>query len=430
MLRVPLRPSDERGSAPSDFARTPLAAVAFFGILSAYFLLRPWREAMGLEGGVSHVSVLFLVTALVTLALQPIYGVLVNRIARDRLAPAILLGAAACLVAFAWVPAALDAGASDTTLRLVGQAFYVWLSVFNLFAVSVFWQLMVDTHPVDASKRRFGPISIGGTLGAAIGSGVTMRYATVLGPRASFLIAAGLLTAAAVVLVLYARRSPRRARAVYTSQPPPWQGLADVVRRPYLLAIVAYLAVYPLLSTFWYFTKLGLIESAIEGTAERAAFLGKVELVAQAATLVVQAVVLGPVLRRFGTGIALAALPIAFAVGFLLLGLDVLPALVLVALLDAGRRVANNGLAKPARETLFTVLPTDQRYKAKNVLDTFVYRASDAAGALAWKAGLGALAAPALAAVAVACCTVWVGIGLGLGRAQARRAGNSGSSAG
>ncbi|MEO0716041.1 MAG: MFS transporter [Planctomycetota bacterium] len=402
--------------------RTVLAAIAFFGILTAYFLLRPWREAMGLEGGVSSVSRLFLITALVTLALQPIYGMLVNRVSRRRLAPAILLGAAMCLVGFAWVPQALDAGASDATRRLVGQAFYVWLSVFNLFAVSVFWQLMVDTHPLDASKRHFGPISIGGTLGAAIGSAITMRYAIVLGPRASFLIAAALLAVAAIVLTMYARRSLVSPRGSESRRPPPWQGLADVLRQPYLLAIVGYLAIYPVLSTFWYFTKLGLIESAIVGTAERAAFLGRVELIAQVATLVVQAVVLGPVLRRLGTGLALAALPVAFALGFLVLGLELLPALALVALLDAGRRVANNGLAKPARETLFTVLPRDQRYKAKNVLDTFIYRASDAAGSLAWRAGVGSLPVAGLATVAVACCAAWMCVGIGLGRAQARRA--------
>ncbi len=377
---------------------------------------------MGLEGGVSNVSRLFLLTAIITLALQPIYGMLVNRVRRRALAPAILLGSALCLVGFAWVPGALEEGANDATRRLVGQAFYVWLSVFNLFAVSVFWQLMVDTHGLDASKRRFGPIALGGTLGAAFGSAITMRFATDLGPRASFLIAAALLALAAVLLVLYATRSYAGAPEAHQRVPPAWQGLADVARQPYLLAIVAYLAIYPLLSTFWYFTKLGLIESAIGGTAERAAFLGKVELVAQVATLIVQALVLGPVLRRLGTGVALAAMPIAFALGFLVLGLDLLPALTLVALLDAGRRVANNGLAKPARETLFTVLPRDQRYKAKNVLDTFVYRASDAAGSLAWGAGIGALGAPALAAVAIGCCAIWTGVGVGLGRAQARRA--------
>ena len=404
-----------------------LAALFFFFILSALMLLRPARDALGMARGIEAIRWLFIGTALVTLAVNPVFGWLVARLRRLQFISATYAFFALGLCGF-W---ALLVLAPEAVGQVSGQVFYVWFSVFNLFATMVFWALLADRFSADQGRRFFALIAVGGTLGAIFGPWLAARLAQPLGTPGLLLVAAGFLGLAIVTawLLVWVRpeRGPQALDAVVQVRAEEaqriggsaWAGFRAVFSSPYLLGIAGYVILMTIMATFIYFTRLQMVAAAETGLDARTALFGNIDMWTQIAVLVLQLTLTGQIIRRFGLGVALAALPVATVLGFV--GLAIYGSFALLVLLEAGSKAVQRGLTRPAREALFTVLPREDKYKAKAFIDTFVYRAGDVVGAqVEGLLGRVGLALGGLVSVVLPLALVWVALGLWLGRVQQR----------
>ncbi|MDH5830822.1 MFS transporter [Luteimonas sp. M1R5S18] len=403
-------------------AAVAVAALFFFCVLTALMLLRPVRDALGMSQGMDQVRWLFVGTALVTLAVNPAFGWLAARLRRFPLLAATYGFFAVGLATF-WALLRFAPGAVGDTS---GQVFYVWFSVFNLFATMVFWALLAERFDADQGKRLFAPISVGGTLGAIFGPWLTSRLAEVVGTPALLLVAGAFVLAALALGGWLLRLLPDRKAASMRERDGPvggsaWAGLRAVVRSPYLSGIAGYVLLMTVMATFIYFTRLQMVADVAGDTDARAAVMGRIDMWTQIAVLVLQVTLTGRLIQRFGLGIALALLPVATAVGFI--GLAAYGSFVVLVVLEAGNRAMQRGITRPAREALFTVLGREDTYKAKAAIDTFVYRSGDVLGAQV-EGLLGRLgfALGGLVGVVVPLAFAWTALGLWLGRAHARRA--------
>jgi AAA family ATP:ADP antiporter len=407
----------------------PLVAAAFyfFFVLTALMVMRPARDAIGMRGGLDAIRWLFIGTALVTLAVNPMFGWLVSRFRRMTFITATYAFFIVSLVGFY----ALIELAPDAVGDVSGRVFYVWFSVFNLFSTMVFWALMADRFTLEQSKRIFGVIAVGGTLGAIFGPWLAGRLAEPLGSAAMLLVAVGFLVLAIGAAWAVAWLQPEVAkgsgpsidRAVIGGNA--WAGISAVVRSPYLLGISTYVLLMTIVATFIYFTRLAMVAAAADDTDARAVIFANIDLITQVSTLVLQAVVTGHIMKRFGVSVALVILPIVVSFGFV--GLAMAGSFAVLILFDATFRAIQRAITRPARETLFTVVTREEKYKSKAFTDTFVYRGGDVVGA--WTEGLlGRLgfALVGLASVAVPLAVVWAVLGLWLGRRQQEHAGHSG----
>jgi ATP:ADP antiporter, AAA family len=386
-----------------------------FAVLSAYYVLRPIRDEMGVQGGVENLPWLFTGTLLGMIALNPLFAALVKRLPRVRFISLSYRFFAANLLLFA----ALFALASPEQNLWLGRAFFIWLSVFNLFVVSVFWALMVDVFDSDQGKRLFGFIAAGATLGAIAGSTITASFVRELGATTLF-FASILLLELAVFAVR--RLSPKRQ----AGEEAPiggsvFAGIFHTLRSPYLLNVCLFLLLFTVTSTFLYFQQATIARDYFTDRGSRTAFFAQVDLLVNVLTLAVQLLFTARILRRFGVALTLGVLPL-----FTLMGFAALAAAPVVAVLVAFqvlRRAANFALARPTRELLYTVLPREDKYKAKSFIDTVVYRAGDQVGSWSYlllsAMGLGIAG---VAVVAVPLSALWLLNSLWLGRRQARLA--------
>lgn len=409
--------------------------VYYFLVLTAYYILRPIRDEMGVVGGVENLSWLFTGTLVGMLLLQPLYGSLVAAWPRQRFVPFAHRFFAAHLVLFFFAFGVLHEGASVWA----GRLFFIWVSVFNLFVVSVFWSFMTDLYSSEQGKRLFGALAIGGTLGAMFGSTLTSYLVVPLGSR-------NLLLASAVCLELAVRASsalgaqqPRldaaraadestgegsaassSARATETIGGGPLEGLRHVLASPYLLGIAGVMLFFTISTTFLYFQQAELTARLFgDRSAERTRFFAQIDLLVNGLTLATQLFLTGRLLRRFGLAFGLAFLPAVSVLGFG--ALAIVPSLMVLVVLQVLRRAGNYAIHRPAREVLYTVLPRTDKYKAKNFNDTFVYRFGDQIGA--WSspalAALG-LSFAGLATAMLPFCALWLCLALWLA-ARCRR---------
>ena len=393
----------------------------FFCLLAGYYVLRPLRDEMGIAGGIKNLPWLFTATFAVMLCAVPVFGALVARLPRKRFIP-LVYHFFVLNIAIFW--ALLTFGAGKET---VARVFFVWISVFNLFAVSVFWSFMADLFRSDQGKRLFGFIAAGGSAGALAGPALTVWLVGVMGPVNMLIVAALLLEAA----VLCARRlesalpgsgneSPGKteSRALGGGS---FAGFALLLRSPYLAGIALWVLLLSLAGTFLYFQQANIVASASDDPAVRTRIFASIDLAAGILTLVVQLFATGRFMNRFGVGPAAAFLPLVFVIGFAVLAAS--PVLLLVIAFQALQRTANFAVSNPAREVLFTVVEREEKYKAKYLIDGVVFRGGDALSGWLFN-GLRALgmelSAIALAAVPVA--AAWVAASLLLGGAQERRA--------
>ena len=405
---------------------TLVAALFFFCVLTALMLLRPAREALGMQRGIETIRWLFVGTVVVTLAVNPLFGLLVSRFRRLAFVSATYLFFAAGLLAFH----ALLVFAPARVGELSGQVFYVWFSVFNLFATMLFWALMADRFSLAQSKRLFGAIGVGGTLGALFGPWLASLLAAPLGTAALLPLAAVFLVLALGAACWLMRlpgardpgapgpRTPGAGHAVIGGSA--WQGFGAVARSPYLLAICAYVLILAVMATFIYFTRLKLVAALGSDLDLRTTLFARIDMATQAATLLLQALVAGHLMNRLGTSVTLALLPLTAVLGFL--GLAIVGSLAALVVFEATFRAVQRGLMRPARETLFTVVSREDRYKAKAFIDTVVYRLGDLTGAqtegLLARLGMGLAA---LASLALPLALAWMALGLWLGHAQKQR---------
>jgi ATP:ADP antiporter, AAA family len=353
----------------------------FFSLLASYYVLRPIRDEMANQIGSKNLAELFTYVFVTMLLVVPVFGWLTARFPRKTLLPWIYGFFALNLVGFfAWMQAGGGAQAA-----LTGRVFYVWVSVFNLFVVSVFWSFMADLFVTEQAKRLYGFIAAGGTVGALVGPTITSTLVEGMGPKNLMLVSAGFLVLA-IVCIQGLRAWERtqdvdpaaRARNAQEEQPiggSIWAGLRDVVTNPYLLGICAFLLAYSLLSTLLYFQQVEMLPAAITSPAERTKLLARVDLAVNVLVLLVQVLAFGTLMTKLGTRVMLVAMPVLSALGFV--ALAAVPTLATLIAFGVLRRAGEYAVSKPARETLFNVLPAEQKYKAKNVIDTLVHRGGD-----------------------------------------------------
>lgn len=403
-----------------------VAGLFFFCILTALMMLRPARDALGMERGIDSVRWLFIGTAVVTLLVNPVFGALVARLGRLQFISATYGFFALSLVGF-WALLVFAPGAVGARS---GQVFYVWFSVFNLFVTMVFWALLADRFSSDQGKRLFALIAVGGTLGAIFGPWLASRLAEPLGTPSLLLVAGAFLLAGVALAWWLVRLRPDRpadaaAPALADEERriggSAWAGMRAVFASPYLLGIAGYVLAMTVMATFIYFTRLQMVAAAESGLDARTSLLGNIDMWTQVAVLVLQLSLTGQVIRRFGLGVALAALPVATALGFA--GLAIYGSFAMLIALEAISKAFQRGLTRPAREALFTVIGREEKYKAKAFIDTFVYRTGDVVGAQTEGAlGRLGLALGGLVTVVVPLALLWTLLALWLGRAQQRRA--------
>jgi AAA family ATP:ADP antiporter len=411
----------------NEVRATLLGFVWFFCLLGGYYLLRPLRDAMGLAGGADELQWLFTATFVAMLALVPLFGTLVTRLSPRHFVPWVYRFFTASILVFC-VLIVLDA-----KNVWVGRIFFVWISVFNLFVVSIFWSVLADCFSNAQGRRLFGFIAAGGTVGTFVGPALAATLVSTLGPVALTLGAALLLEAG---LQCFHRLYPRgKVSSARASEPGAatatggdarpigggvFAGLGLIVRSPYLLGLCGYLLLHTAASTFLYFEQGRIVASAFTDTASRTRFFALVDLGVSTLTLLLQIFVTGRVIRRLGIGAALVLLPVASALAFAAVALS--PAVLVLAGAQALRRACDYAIARPAREVLFTVVSREAKYKAKNAIETVIYRGGDAISG--WiSTGLGAfgIGFTSLAALAIPLVAVWAMLSMWLARQQERR---------
>ena len=391
-----------------------------FSVLSSYYIMRPIRDQAGVAGGLNNLQWLFTGTLASMLVLNIPFAYLVKKLPRSRFIPITYRFFAANIVLFAILLHWSDA---EQTIW-VGRIFFIWASVFNLFVVSVFWQMNVDLFSPEQGKRLFAVIAAGATIGAIVGSSLTASLARYVSPIFLLLGAAILLEIAVFSVGRLSRLSPtlHRQPTAGTEETPiggsVFAGITHAFRSPYLANVSLFLLLFAITSTFLYFQQLGIVSRSFSDRGAQTAFFATVDLLVNVLTLVVQLFVTGRIVLLLGVALTLGALPALTIIGFGALAL--LPTIAAVAVFQVLRRAADYAIARPTREVLFTVVPREDRYKAKSFIDTVVYRTGDQVGAwsvalLRW-VGLGT-AGTALVAIPIA--ALWLLNALWLGRRQA-----------
>jgi len=410
----------------SEVLPVALAVGFFFCVLTALMMLRPAREALGMRGGLDAVRWLFVGTAVVTLLVNPVFAILVSRFRRM-----VFISVTYLFFAFSLVVFYLLITLSPQVVGVAsGQVFYVWFSVFNLFSSMVFWALMSDRFSLEQGKRFFALIAVGGTLGAIFGPWLASVLAAPLGTPALLLASSGFLVlalcaAGALVHIQSAqtvraedgRPGVRHEADAAVIGGGAWDGIKAVCQSKYLMGIGAYIVILAVMATFLYFTRLQMVAALGHDVDMRTTVFAQIDLITQIATLVIQILVSGHLMKRLGVHITLALLPLTALLGFV--GLALVGSLVALVVFESAFRAVQRAIMRPARETLFTVISPEEKYKAKAFLDTFVYRAGDVAGAqLEGALGRLGMGLAAVASVAAPLAIMWAALALWLGRTQ------------
>ncbi|WP_241586044.1 NTP/NDP exchange transporter [Rosenbergiella epipactidis] len=398
-----------------------------FSLLCAYYILRPIRDTVSTLTGAHSLPWLFTAVLITMLLLQWPYNRLSQRLPRERFISYSYQACALILCAFA-LGFARHGGLHDLFL---GRAFFIWVSVFNLFAVSVFWALIVDIFDSERGKRLFGLLAAAATFGAIGGSGLTSLVANHLSTPVLLIIAVGLIQ----VSVFSAKRlshcgrrlsqSATEEKASHSSSAggltPLLIGIRQTLASPYLLGICGYILFYSVTSTLLYFQQAAIVQHAFSQPAQRTTFFANVDLAINVLTLICQLTASGKILSRWGVALSLALLPLVSILGFGWLG--VAPSLSVLVGFTIVRRSINFALARPSREILFTVVPTSEKYHAKVFIDTLVYRVGDQVGAWSYQAvSLLGVAALPLTLFSMILAAGWAALSIILGRAQQRKA--------
>ncbi|MEZ6125142.1 MAG: hypothetical protein R3C49_18500 [Planctomycetaceae bacterium] len=362
-----------QNAEPSERRPMTLSALWFATLLGGYYMVRPVRDALGSEGNVNDLKNNFLVVFLVMLVAVPVYSQLVSRFRRGLVVPLVyrflILNLLLFSAALKWLPPDQRIWAART--------FFVWVSVYVLFAMSLFWSVMADTFSSDQGRRLFGTIAGCGTVGALIGSAAASELVKATGTAGLLLLPAVLMEFG---LWLYRRldaASPAVRNAA--SEPTggnPFAGFLRVLESPYLLGICWYILVTALCGTSLYLSQSEIVKAAYPVVEDRVVVFARVDLATQILTAVLQLAVVGR-LMKFSLPLALSILPLAYLAGFTVLGFrPVLP--VLIAVVVVTRSVVY-GLTVPSQGVLFTVVSREDKYKSKNVIDTLVTRGGDTA---------------------------------------------------
>ena len=405
--------------------------VYFFTLLCGYYILRPMRDEMGIAGGVDNLQWLFTGTFLAMLAVVPFFGWVTKRYPVRQFLPYVYYFFITNILLFYVL------FKSDITHAYVARLFFIWVSVFNLFIVSVFWSLMADIFSNKQARRLFGVIAAGGTAGAITGPALTATLVGPVGPTNMLLISAAFLAAAVLCIHRIIAWKKRVTNTSFEDTLPGqgngqfehersmggriFAGIRLVLQSPYLMGICLLIILYTTLATFLYFQQAQIIRDSFDNPANRTAVFATIDFSVNVLTILTQIFLTSRLVSKLGLHGTLALIPFLLMFGFLMIGfMPVLGVLIAVQIL---RRAGNYAVMKPAREMLYVVLGKEEKYKAKNFIDTAVYRGGDAVSAWAY-AGLKAMGLnlAAIAYVAAPLCGIWVWISIWLGKRQTQLA--------
>ena len=392
------------------------SAITFGSLLGSIMVSRPVRDALALEGDPDQIPWLFTGTFVAFLIVVPVWGSAVTKDPRRIVPRAFHVFAACALVFFALV-------APNIAPVATGYVFYIWSAVFNMLVVSAFWSLLADLFDHETAQKLYGPISAGGTIGAFAGPALTRLLLEYVDVSVMFLLIAFFLELA-VLGVHQVKRHGARMLADPSREEPlrpdPLGGLKRVARSRYLAGIAGFVLCTSTAATIVYLAQAEIVKSALGDRNARTEFFAEVDLWTQALTFVVQMLAARPLLGRLGPGLVLCVLPLAQGIG--IITLVAAPTLVTLAIVQVISRTATHGLTRPARELLFTVVSREDKYRAKNVIDTLVLRFGDFAASWLYT-GLVALSAGAamLTIFAIPLTLCWLVIALVLGRGFRRR---------
>ncbi|WP_424133972.1 NTP/NDP exchange transporter [Roseomonas chloroacetimidivorans] len=397
-----------------------------FSLFLAYYVLRPIRDELGVAGGVRNLPWLFTGTLVAMLAVNPLFAYAVRRWPRERFIAIAYRFFMLNLLVFM----ALLAVATPEQHVWIGRAFFIWVSVFNLFVVSIFWSFVVDVFDGEQGKRLFGFLAAGATLGGIAGSSLTSGFVERIGQTWLLLASILLLEVAVFAVRRLSRISDAFQRPVQGDDPHKavgggiFAGMTHTFRSPYLLGIGFFILFYSVTSTFLYFQQAEIAAANFPGRAARTAFFAEIDLWVNVLTLVLQVFLTGRLMGWLGVAVTLCALPLFSLFGFAALAMA--PTMAVFVVVQVARRVSNFALARPTREVLFTSVPREDRYKAKNFIDTVVYRGGDQVASWAYT-GLIAmgLSMTGISVVAVPLSAAWLVLSFWLGRRQERAGGRS-----
>ena len=390
-----------------------------FSVLSSYYIIRPIRDEMGVAGGVEHLPWLFTGTLVGMIAVNPPFAALVKKLPRERFISIAYRFFSANLLVFVVLFKISTAEQS----MWVGRVFFIWTSIFNLFVVSVFWALMVDVFSSEQGKRLFGFIAAGATLGGIVGSSLTATLVSYVEPAHLLLASAALLEVAVFSVRHLSRLSEAlRLRPTASTEEAPiggtvLSGLRHAFKSRYLLNISLYILLFAITSTFVYFQQAAIVDHSFADRRARTSFFAQVDLTVNVLTLGTQLFLTGRLLRVLGVALTLIILPSLSVLGFVTLALA--PTIATIVMFQVIRRAGNFAVARPTREVLFTIIPREDKYKAKSFIDTVVYRAGDQIGA--WSYGLLSFLGLDMTGIAIAAIPIsaaWVLNSLWLGRKQ------------
>ncbi|MCB2255143.1 MFS transporter [Pseudomonas chlororaphis] len=409
------------GIRPDELTAVAWSLIYIVTLFLAYYVLRPIRDELGVAGGVNNLPWLFTGTLLAMLVATPLFGYAVRRFSRKRFIAISYRFFAVNLIAFAL----LLATGSEQQQVWIGRAFFIWASVFNLFVVSVFWSFVTDIFNSAQGKRLFGILAAGATVGGLLGSALTSGLVAHIGRVWLIVVSIGMLELAVFAAARLARTQiahQERAGRAESEKPVGGGVLAGMLHTfssPYLLGLAGFILIYSVTSTFLYFQQASLAEANFATREARTAFFASIDLWVNAITLVVQVFLTGRLMAKAGVLLTLSLLPLVSVIGFA--GLAAYPMIGVCVAAQVARRVANFALARPSREVLFTSVKREDRYKAKNFIDTVIYRAGDQAASWSY-AGLMALGVgiSQIAWVGVPLSLAWLALSVWLARAHAR----------
>ncbi|WP_066630787.1 NTP/NDP exchange transporter [Labilibacter marinus] len=395
---------------------TVLSFLLVFVLMMAYYILRPVRDAMASDWTDSEVSKLWTLNFFISTGVVAIYGLAVSKIKFKNLVPGVYAFFAISFVVFYFFMLTI------TDRTLIDKAFYIWISVFGMFHLSVFWSFMSDLFNKDQARRLFATIATGASAGALVGPMIPTLFAGISGTDNLILIASAILIIPIPLILLLSKIKISELKnedetsdtSKFKIGGNPFAGFKSFITNPYLLAIGGFILLYTMISTFVYFEQKNLL--AEYDRATRTQILGSIDWIVNVLTFGIAFFATSRIVKKLGMGYTLAIMPIVICAGILVLAFA--PIIVVLLALQVARRAGNYAITKPAREMLFTEVDKETRFKAKPVIDVVVYRGGDTITAWFFTGlteGLG-LGFTAVGIIGAGIAAIWAGVGIYMGK--------------
>ncbi|NMH28652.1 NTP/NDP exchange transporter [Flavobacterium silvaticum] len=404
---------------PSETKALVWAWLYVFAIFLAYYVLRPIRDELGVSGGVENLPWLFTGTLVAMIAVNPLFAFAVKRWTREKFIAITYRFFMLNLLVFL----ILIQFGSSTHQVWIGRAFFIWVSVFNLFVISVFWSFIVDIFNSEQGKRLFGILASGATIGGIAGSALTSGLVEIIGQSGLLMLSALLLEAGVFAVKRLSKVNLGFQKSGHDNESERalgggvFSGMGHTLRSPYLFAIAFCILLSSIASTFLYFQQAEIVSVNFTDKVSRTAFFANIDFWVNTCTLFLQLFFTGYLVRSLGVALMLCVLPFINIIGFS--ALATYPVLAVFVAVQIATRVGNFGLSRPVREVLFTTVSREDRYKAKNFIDTVIYRTGDQVGSWAYAGLIGiGLTMTGVSIVAVPLSLIWLGLSFWLGRQQ------------